>query len=409
MTLLNNIKSRLRPKRYAGVEMGQGATSYYYHLVVLEEEKGEIKTLRTKRELGSMEALVEALEDKGLPIFLSLNIRGILHKLVPGTNHGEAELLATVLPNAEEQEFWLQRQTGPDGVWASLVRRDAVQTVLDEFAAQELWVNQLLLGPFAVTPLWSFLDRKEALSTSAYQLDFDANGHLQSLRRSTADAEWTSVRVEEETLPSDLLPAFGSAFMGLVDAPDTLAVPRVAARQEEFFQWRIFQTGGWALLLGLLVILVLNTFFYYQYKDRNQDLSSQVFLADTQLERLDSLRAQVGRQEDFMQQTSLNQNSRTSYYADRIAATLPTGLQLSELEIFPILGRERDYREDQLIRYQKDRIRIRGLCKNSLTYNEWLTTLESLDWVDRAEHLEYQDLSSRLSRFELQLFIVPSE
>ncbi len=409
MTLLDNIKKRLRPTQYAGVEMGQGASGYYFHLVVLEEEKGEIKTVSTHRNLSSVEALAGVLENKKLPIFLSLNVRGILHKLVPGTEHREDELLEAVLPNAEESEFWLQQQSGAEGTWASLVRRDAVQQVLDEFANQSLWVTQLMLGPFTVSPLWSFLDSKEDIATSAYHLDFDLHGQIQALRRAPADAEWTSIRVEEEVIPSDLLPAFGGAFMGLIDAPNTLAIPRVAESKEEFFQWRIFQAGGWALLLGLLGILVINTFFYYQYKDSNQELSSQVLYAGNQLQRLDSLRAQVGRQENFMKQTSLNQNSKTSFYADRIAATLPKGLQLSELEIFPLLGRLRDYREDQMVRYQKDRIRIRGLCKSSLTYNEWLASLEKLDWVDRAEHLEYQDLSSTLSSFELQLFIVPSK
>ena len=90
-------------------------------------------------------------------------------------------------------------------------------------------------------------------------------------------------------------------------------------------------------------------------------------------------------------------------------AILPSELTLSELEVFPMQGKARDYREGQLVRYQRNVISIKGFCKNSLTYNEWLKTLEDLDWVERAEHLKFYDLSKRLSAFELRLLIAPSE
>lgn len=409
MTLLERIKKGLKPKQMAGLEIGQVGEACYYHLVVLEEAKGEINTLQTHRDLRSLEEVVAALGQQEWPLFLALNIRGILHKWIPEAEASPRALLEAVLPNAQLEEFYVQSQVAEGGVWASVVRRESIQPLLEQLAEQNLWVTGVGLGPFSTVALAPFVDRREGIVTTSHTFDLAAEGQLQNLRRTKNDSDFPTIYIEGEALNASLLPAFGSAFLGLLDQPPGLDIPSVQQQGEEFFQKRIFQRASWALLLGLLGLLVLNTFFFYQFKDQNQQLGSQVLYADAQLQLLDSLRAQVNRQEDFMQQTSLNQNSRTSFYADRIAASLPTELQLSELEVFPMQGKARDYREGQLIRYQKNRIHIKGYCKNSLTYNQWLKTLEEMDWVERAEHLEYRDLNDRLSAFELQLLIAPSK
>jgi Tfp pilus assembly protein PilN len=124
---------------------------------------------------------------------------------------------------------------------------------------------------------------------------------------------------------------------------------------------------------------------------------------------LDSLKKQVTKQRNFVKQTNITQSSRTSFYADRLASSIPMGLELTELNIFPISGNRKEYRENQLVKFQNETIIVKGICDNSINYNEWIKKVQGLNWVHSAMHMDYKDINSNLGAFELKILIAPSK
>jgi len=190
--------------------------------------------------------------------------------------------------------------------------------------------------------------------------------------------------------------------------PQGISSPLLEAQADEFMHRQLFQWTSKIALGGIFTILLLNTFFFYQFKSKNQALQSSMMVSRHQLAELDSLKSQVEHQERLFQQTQVHQNTRTAYYADRIATTLPVGLQLSELTIFPMKGKKRDYDKEELIQYENDRITIKGKCENSLIYNQWIKQLQELKWISAARHVDYKDVNNALGEFELHLTLSPS-
>ena len=51
-------------------------------------------------------------------------------------------------------------------------------------------------------------------------------------------------------------------------------------------------------------VLKVSSFFFYQLKDKNQELSEQLFLQQGQLTQLDSLKSKITTQENFFKATT---------------------------------------------------------------------------------------------------------
>ncbi|MFK8101599.1 MAG: hypothetical protein AB8G15_03710 [Saprospiraceae bacterium] len=402
----NRIKVALQSPVVAGLEWVTFEEASYYNLVLLKREKGEIKILDQALRLTSLTRVQEKLGDH-IPCHLVANIRGIIHRKLPATNSNSQQILQSVFPNASLEDFYLQKEKIANGCFASVVRRTMIDQLVIDFEAANLWLLSVRLGSFDVKYLRPFIQEPAVLHTTTQSLFFDAAQQLVDVEKYIPTSNETQyIRIEEERLDCQLLVAFAVSFKALMNQPSQgLSIPAIQQNAAELFHKNLFQKAGWTLLLGTLVLLLFNLLFYYQFKEKNDALGAQMIYTNNQLQTLDSLQNKVDRQKEFLQKTQLNQNSKSSYLADRIAASLLEGLQLSELEIFPIKGKSEDYKMQDLIHYNKEEVFIKGYCKNSSSYNRWIKVLQNFDWVADIQHLDYKDINNELGAFELKLVI----
>ena len=398
----NQIKKLLKPSIVAGVELVQREQSMHYNLVVLQQVKEEVKILEKHLRLNSIEALKEKI-DASIPIFLAINIRGIIHKKLEENTEDDQRILQAVFPNSSVNSFYLQKELLPNGMIASVVRKETIDEMVLDFESKNLWLLAIRLGSFDVKYLAPYLATHDQLQTETQLLFFSPTAQLLDFSK-TPSTENSTITIGDESIDHKLLTAFALAFKALVNPQNNgLITPTIDSNNKEFFHKNLFQKEGWALLGGALVLLLLNLFLYYNYKEKNEQLSTQMIYTNAQLKELDVLKNSVEKQKKFLQQTQLNQNSRSSFVADRIAASLLKGLQLSALDIFPMLGKKEDYKENDLVRYSKEEVLIKGFCENSLIYNDWIKKLQSEDWVKEIQHLDYKDLNNKLGAFELKI------
>lgn len=400
------IKSFLQPDQFAGLsweicsEGGQG------QLVILQKDKDEVYTQSKAFDLKSIEALATAIP-KNIPVILNVHGKGILHKFIHDPIANGNQLLQQIFPNARLSQFYIQTMPTTAGVLASVIRRDSLDTLLNRLQAADIWITGLSLGPFTVRYLLPFLKQPSSVILPTHQLHFDASGLLYKMDANSGGIK--SYQLGDEHWPNKSLCAYASAFCGIMQISPGLEVNTISFQLEEFYYKQLFEVGK-KLVLGLLLgILVINTFAYYFYKNKNNDQQSQLVQTKAILIELDSLKTQVNRQQDLFQRSGINQQSQASYYADRIGASLPKGVQLTELYLFPMDGNERNYDENALRRYHQNEIRVKGVCSNSLTYNQWIKQLGVLTWVKEARHLNYKDLNKSRGEFELRILIAPSQ
>ena len=70
-----------------------------------------------------------------------------------------------------------------------------------------------------------------------------------------------------------------------------------------------------------------------------------------------------------------------------------------------MMGNRKEYKDNQLVKFQNDMLVVKGVCNSSIVYNDWIKKLQTVDWIKAAKHIDYKDVNSSLGEFELRIFI----
>jgi len=400
--MTNRIKTWLfKNRRVAGLTMSVGKEETRFHLIVLERQGSEIQVLQQLSDLDSIDQVIEALP-KNTPVQFCLNGRGILHKkLAPASDQ---QLIQAVLPNADPTQFYLQKTDAAAGLIVSIIRQQMLDDSIEQFINKGVWITGLSLGVFDSQVLWPYLEKPVTLNTNQYQLEFDREGKITTFRPEASIVGHT-FKIGDDAISAILLPSYGKALKAILGHSDNWTTEQVGTLKDEYQQKQLFDKA-WRVALGVVgIILLSNTFFYFHYKDKNAQLRGASAFALAQISELDILKTKIEKHQQLVQMTSVNQSTDLSFYADELGKSLSKGLKFLDLNIFPRTGKDSDYNQKTLVKYQRNHIRIKGQCDNSLTYNNWIKKLDSLDWIKSVQHLDYKDLSKQLSEFELNIII----
>lgn len=401
------LKNRIIQHRLsAGVTMVISGEQTVFHLLILERKKEEIEITKVIKNINDLDQLVEEFP-ASVPIQLCINGRGVLHKKIP--NNSDQQLIQSVLPNANPDQFYLQKRVASTGVVCSIIRRQTLDELITKIQQKGLWITSVSVGLFEVASLWKYLDKPNFIQTINTQINFNNNGQIESFS-SVSELPQEEVSLGGDTIHSDLLPSYSLALKYMLKQRGSdINTPAINNSNEEYEQKIIFDKSWRYVLAFLAVILVINTSFFYYYKNKNKKLMGSSAYVLNQISELDTLKSRIERHKDLVKLTSVNQSTDLSYYADQIGQTLLKDLKLIELDIFPLQGKAKDYDKESLLKYDRQKIQVTGHCSNSLTYNKWINELEQLEWVSRVEHLDYKDLTKNLAAFELSILIEPGQ
>lgn len=406
LSFFKHIRTKiLRGSTFAGIEVCQFNSDYVNSIVFLQRKGDNIVLSEQKKALENIDEIIPFI-GHDTPVYLLISLRTILHKVVDSTTNTQDNdaLVREVLPNAVAKDFYVQKETIASGILVSVARREVIDALVKLYVEQGLWVVGVSFGSFDVKYVAPLLKDTTSIPTQTHVLSFNKNNQLVDFERNTEGVS-SEIALGDDTLDSHLLPAYSAAFKGLLQIPSSVEIPIVTETKQEFFQKSLFQKGAMVALSVLFVSLLLSTFLNYNYKDKLNDLSFQLMNQSGELSALDSLKKQYTQQKQIVEQTNVNQNSRVSFFTDRLAATLPTGLHWIELDIFPMMGNRKEYKDNQLVKFQNDMLVVKGVCNSSIVYNDWIKKLQTVDWIKAAKHIDYKDVNSSLGEFELRIFI----
>jgi len=98
------------------------------------------------------------------------------------------------------------------------------------------------------------------------------------------------------------------------------------------------------------------------------------------------------------------QTSETSFYADRIAAGIPSAIRLTLLEVYPAEKKQEE--EDGRFEFTNKTLRVKGQCKYSIDANDWINLVRSYDWVKDVKLINYNQTSAeKIGEFLVQIEI----
>jgi Tfp pilus assembly protein PilN len=388
----NSIKSKIA----TGVEivlLPDGAIDI--NVVVLKRNKSILSSEKQLQNISNFSELAKNIDAK-LPIVLIVNGKGIIHRKVSySDNDTPTTLLNKVLPNANVNEFYIQQETiNTSQTFVSVVRASVINDLIAEFEKNNLPnIVGCLLGPFVVNTLLPLIDTNiitnELLTFSNYQLQIREN-KISDVLISDVNFNTNEIHVGDKPVPSKLLIAFGAALFYFIGNDKGISNSQLIDNiKEEYKQKQKFYFLGWTLLVTTLSILIINYLVFNHYWTKNNELNTQLVLNQSALQKYNALKIDFSQKKDFLEQNGLLENSKTSYYVDQLAASLPNSIQWTDVNFYPLKKKEADDETNSFL-FENKIIRITGNCNHNTELNDWMKDIKKKSWITSVELLNYK-------------------
>lgn len=410
--MLTDISSYLkRIPEVVGVEIlvGEG-DSWIANLAVLRRERTKVHFVNGEYKLASMDALKERVPG-GAPLVLTISGKGIIHRFIVAEPLAtEDDYLRKVLPNAKPGEFYVQISPVDGQQVVSVARR----ALVDELAKQVLQAGMELLsvslGPFALLLFKGYLPAPNAgsLAVGPHQFTVD-QGVFRAYQCHPSDTEAPvkRLRIAGEELNEYLMPAFALAFYAISD----LDAPHVpfegeGLRTADFRERLLFRRLAVGLIGFFLLLLLGNALLFMSYSGKVAGYTGSD--APGIQQEIEKLQQQVRAREQLLGglwQADSRQWGM-AYMADRIGESLPDGMLLTELVIYP--KDEGLSRKERRPVHRPSSIGIKGTCADIALLNQWIGTLRALPFCQVVDLSEYGfDERERMGIFTLNLTLDP--
>jgi Tfp pilus assembly protein PilN len=393
-TLLSRIANEPE-KKVISLEMefsGEG-TCVFRAISFEKNKKGiQFEVLKTYPSI----AVLKGAWKKETAVVLCISGRGIITKRIEKGDDYKFSL-RLVLPNANEEDFYVQAYDAEQYQLVTLVRRSQVDEWLKELSGMGFLFARIQLGMPSAFSLGLILQRENVLLPSG-NLVFE-EGRLEQVIPSVEAA--TPLEVDGKQIsPSNLL-ALGNGFSYYLSEEGAMAEQFASANvelahqgEEELHYRRLLYKVGFGALAILMVVLVFNQLVRNHYEDRYMILEEILAATANERQELAEMKIELQQKQDLVNTTGMNSAARLSFYMDRIGATVPESIVLNDLSVNPL--KERKLNAGEKAGFQFGKIYVSGTVRHTEALNAWVEDLKALEWarevvIDKYNRLEESD------------------
>lgn len=378
-------------------------------LTVLNKKKNIIENELTQHDLEEYKLIKKQLP-ANVPVILVLIGKGVIHKKVTH-NSGDDEkvLFQKAFPNTKREDFYIQKTfIDQSHSFLSFVRCEAVDSILNEFKKNSIDVIGLYFGPFPINHIIPLLNEVETdhstINVGSTSLVIK-NGLIEAIQPISGGIIAKQIKIGEEIIDSDSIISYAAAIGYFINNNQlfTLDAQRVKDYEKEHEQKKMFFVLGRTSLIFFIVSLLINYVFFNHYYNEKNNLSAEISSQLDEINQYDTLKEALEKKKAFLSNSGFLTESKTSFYADRLAATVPDDILLDDLDINPLLKKsEADTSATK--NFALGTIALSGTTKNSIDVGDWMKLIKRNEWVKNAELLSYsQDKELNEGRFKIMI------
>lgn len=394
-----------RNRRVIGLEVvlqAEGPDTFRYTL--LELEKG-IVSITKKGSVQGLEELQQQLPEN-VPVVLVISGRGIVHKsLSLPIDAVDDKVIAGIMPSLKPEAFYVQRYEAEDSSVVSLARRQHIDQLLEKLLACKYPLIAASFGPFVLTHLLTLLEEDTALQDQlileGYRLEL-GEYRIRSCRPVVeGEGDGTmEFRLGDERVAASHILTYAAAFGNLVSLPSPVSLSMAAIQQaaSERRHQQVFRLFAAAALAFFFFVLLGNFLLFGWLSERNAALQTQMGENSSSLHQLSLLEQETEEKRQFLTVAGWLNSPKLSFYADRLAASVPEGIRLQELSIHPY--KEQASKEQKKDVFDIGTVLVLGSCRDPLVLNRWIRALSAAPWIAKVENQNYLfDEASREGKF----------
>lgn len=386
---------------FYGLEVYQTGDRVHFYFLEVALVKGTL-TITQSCVLDTL-TLLPTVAKPSIPLHLVYNTAGVITKLsAPEFTLTNRAAIEQQFPGLNFENFYVQIAPLRDHKALSIVKKNEVDDVLTRLKNMKCTVVGISLGPCSLHALLNHIKEK-TLYTNTEKIVWD-NATLSITK--TEEHSVKKYYANGLVINSAALLPFSGIVTFLSGHRDTYSNfdALVIALKNEHKNQRTFTLLLRASLILVLTVLLLNFISFTYYFEKVTALKKSAVLEPSHKKNLTLVRNRVQEKEKKADALLSASNSRTTFYVDRVAATIPHSILLTEWHYQPL---EKPVQASRAIALQQNKIVLLGTCTSSEDFSVWITHLEELAWVKSVETLDYDYKNNHSSAFKLQIRVTP--
>lgn len=386
MSFLEPILSKLRGHEVAAISFSQEGEDWetYGSVMALENDLINVQSQDHFASHSQVETWLASV--KHLPLVIGIASDEILTRKVEAKDLPREELLKLVIPQARPEEFFIQKQEEPEGTFVSIIRKNKLNQIL-EIISKDNQVVEVYLTPLALMTLAKGM-KHASVALSGFRLVIANMGvtQMDHVGNTTEPLQLS----EEESLDQEYVLSYAAGLNYLVD----VAIPsdfNAKLALEEYTHKRFLSKFGAYVLGGLFLIFLVNTFFFFQLSQENEQLVQENSSLLSTQEQVAELETYLETYQDLL---NTSEQSVFTRFSDELGHSIPAAIQLNQLIVRPL------YLDEKKAIEEDASVWIEGVSENAVAYADWIDKIKALDWVATISENTY-----RQGKFELKITI----
>jgi Tfp pilus assembly protein PilN len=373
------------PKKYlvksdiCSIEVAFSDTGKKFYYTHLKNKNNKLNIVSSSSSFDALD-LPNGIEKNKIPVLIILNGKGIILKKISLSENSEQnfeDLIRANLPAINPDDFFVQlvRQSN-NTAFITLFRKEQLTPILEELKFKKINIANVLIGVPTIKglqPLWSNFN---TLSTTFHTVEL-TNNDIDNITSTTENA---TVKIDDISFDSTHTLGFaaGLSYLTQVKIAETNSVELLDIETKH-----LEKNKFWFLMIAVVAIAFLlsvaNVIVYTNYFNKNNQLESELNVYQSKYDQINQLLTDYQKKKELIENVGILSKNKLSEYADRIAATIPEEVTLTELYFNP--KQDNDESEDSLIIFKNKQLIIKGNCNKSLIINEWANILKMQKFI----------------------------
>tara|TARA_B110000046_G_scaffold172370_1_gene194079 strand:+ start:11053 stop:12225 length:1173 start_codon:yes stop_codon:yes gene_type:complete len=361
-------------KSYAAIEHAEKGC---FTILRLAQKKNEF-IIAQKKTTKDLEKGIEFLKGQK-HVFLILNDEQVLSKKVAMTHEDEKVLIRNAFPNISLADFYYEVYQNTSHSFVCIARKDSIDSIINKYQKKGISVIDFSLGNLVIQNLQPFVENKTLFSSNA-KIEFDTK-FMNAIEKGSFSEESYLIN-DLEVSNTETLPLAGIISYYTKNESSTIH----KGLSEHYFHKRFFEVGLKVGLGFLLILLLVNFFFFSSYRDKVSNLMGELQLSETYKNQLNKLQEEVTQKKRLVESVQSASNSKLSQYIDRLGNSTPKTILLSQIHFQPKEGLQK---KDKPLSFKTGQIVVKGISKENEDFSNWVSILEQKKWIKNISIHEY--------------------
>ncbi|WP_437368373.1 PilN domain-containing protein [Maribacter litoralis] len=384
---------------FSGLEINTSEKGDIYYFLEIKKLKDEL-VISKSLTLNKIDDIKLHI-NRTTPLFLCFNNDSILTKQLKNSNtSSEAALVNEAFPNLDIKNFYWEIIQKSKNSIISISRKEFVDTILIKLSQFKITPFQISLGVSGIKEIIPYTN-VEMIELKKHDLKLN-NEEIVELKSNTINQE-SVYQINGLKLSNLNLLIFGQILRHLNSNQSFTNFSNQNQKlKNQLKNERFFNSVGKFALAFFGILILVNFIFYNHYFSKISQLKSNLLASNSQKENLVKLENIVKNKQDKINTISNSSNSKSTFYLDNIAKSVPQTILLNNIDYQPLI---KNIQKNKPIIFSENYILLSGISTSNNEFSRWIEKLEKNEWIKSIETLDYDFVNNSSSEFSIEIKI----